>query len=301
MIRPIWKDVILQVTSNVFEFSIEVDGGVIYRGRAYKRPNALWNEIKINKICENYLNNHIGDIMSIIKANPNGVDAVADNAYKVFTVKDKDGNIVETFEFIYDWSYDDIWGEALPQSVYLNHPINGRYAVGMYRINTILETVSIEGTGGIKTETRVRNIMTPSYPNIDNCKGKYAIYYLNSYGGWDSFLFEGEVIKEDNITQYTTDRVYDNTEPQFEIQRYVSEIQSSYVCNTGWLSDEQATNLAKNLISSNLCYLHNLESGDIIPAIIDEKSAKYQTYKTNGNLMAQYEIKIKESQTRIRR
>lgn len=298
-IIPIWKDTIYRTEESVFEYSIRVDGRIIYRGRAYKRPNADYNEIKINKICENYLSNNIATLLEIVDDNNGNVPPTNnDEAVKTFQILDKNESILKEYVFLYDWSYDkDMWNEY-GTYINLSKPINNNYATGMYKFSTYAEYISIEGTGGISEKWVVMNgISNP----IGNTCGKYAIYYLNSYGGWDSFLFEGEVIKEDNISQYTTDRTYNNTEPQFEIQRYVSEIQSSYVCNTGWLSDEQATNLTKNLLSSNLCYLHNLESDDIIPAIIDEKSAKYQTYKNNGNLMAQYEIRIKESQTRIRR
>lgn len=298
-IIPIWKDTIYRTEESVFEYSIRVDGRIIYRGRAYKRPNADYNEIKINKICENYLSNNIATLLEIVDDNNGNVPPTNnDEAVKTFQILDKNESILKEYVFLYDWSYDkDMWNEY-GTYINLSKPINNKYATGMYKFSTYAEYISIEGTGGISEKWVVMNgISNP----IGNTCGKYAIYYLNSYGGWDSFLFEGEVIKEDNISQYTTDRTYNNTEPQFEIQRYVSEIQSSYVCNTGWLSDEQATILTKNLLSSNLCYLHNLESGDIIPVIIDEKSAKYQTYKNNGNLMAQYEIRIKESQTRIRR
>lgn len=298
-IIPIWKDTIYRTEESVFEYSIRVDERIIYRGRAYKRPNADYNEIKINKICENYLSNNIATLLEIVDDNNGNVPPTNnDEAVKTFQILDKNESILKEYVFLYDWSYDkDMWNEY-GTYINLSKPINNKYATGMYKFSTYAEYISIEGTGGISEKWVVMNgISNP----IGNTCGKYALYYLNSYGGWDSFLFEGEVIKEDNISQYTTDRTYNNTEPQFEIQRYVSEIQSSYVCNTGWLSDEQATILTKNLLSSNLCYLHNLESGDIIPVIIDEKSAKYQTYKNNGNLMAQYEIRIKESQTRIRR
>lgn len=298
---PIWKDTIFQSTENILEYSIEVNGDVIYRGRAYKRPNAYYNEIKINKICENYLSNHLTDIISVIFDNPNGVSGYNPEAFKRFTLKDKDGVILKTYDFLYDWSYDDYWNEVA-NVINLSRPINGKYTTGMYRLNTKVETVSIEGTGsGVVTETRVTNSMLPAYKNIEHCKGEYAIYYLNSYGGWDSFLFEGAVIKEDSVTQYTTDRVYNNTEPEFEMKRYVSEIQTTYKCNTGWLTDEQATNITKNLISTNCCFLHNLKTGEIIPAIVNDNKAMYQRYATNGNMMCQYEINIKSSQTRIRR
>lgn len=299
IIKPIWQDTILKVSPSVFEYSIRTNGEVIYRGRAYKRPNAEYNTIKINKIVETYLHNDISEMLSVIKDNSNGMEAYSDNGFKIFEVWDETENVLkEAYGFLYDWSYDPtIWENWSGDYMSLSHPINGRYTAGMYKFNSVLY-LNYYG----ETVNKVLNNITPAIPNVENgCKPQYALYYLNSYGGWDSFLFEGEVKKEDKISQYTTDKTYNNTSVEFETVRYVSEIQTSYKCNTGWLTDEQAANFAKNVISTNLCYLHNIKEDVIVPVLIDETQAPYQKYSTNGNMMAQYEINIKESHTRIRR
>lgn len=288
IINPIWKDTVLEVTDTVFEFSIKVGDVLIYRGRAYKRPNAENNVIKINKIVETYLSNGIETLLNSLEDNPNGIINENEEAFKIFDVYDKDNVLIESYGFLYDWSYIP---RNLEGIITLSKPINGRYSKGMYKLNT--EYNSEMG--------KVFNSIHSATPNIEHCNGKYALYYLNSYGGWDSFLFEGEVIKEDKYSQYTTDKTYNNNSIDYEMYRYVNEIQTSYKCNTGWLTDEQAENFVKELISTNYCYLHNLMENKIIPVLIDEKSARYQKYSTNGNMMAQYEIIIKESQTRIRR
>ena len=299
IIRPIWQDTILNVDAEVFEYSIRTNEGVIYRGRAYKRPNAEYNTIKINKIVEAYLHNDISEMLDVLKDNPTGIEGYSEDGFKIFEVWDEKENVIKaTYGFLYDWSYDStIWDLWTGTDMSLSHPINGRYAAGMYSLNSKLY-LTYYG----ETVNRVLNNITPAIPNINNpCNAEYALYYLNSYGGWDSFLFEGAVYKEDKITQYTTDKTYNNTSVDFETYRHVSEIQTNYTCNTGWLTDEQAANFAKNVISTNLCYLHKLKEDTIIPVLIDEMQAKYQKYSTNGNMMAQYEIKIKESHTRIRR
>ena len=71
--------------------------------------------------------------------------------------------------------------------------------------------------------------------------------------------------------------------------------------NTHYLSDEEAANLSKNLVGSNMVYLHNLMDGTIRPVIITDTQVTYQTYQTNGKKMAQYKINIVESQSKIRR
>ena len=129
----------------------------------------------------------------------------------------------------------------------------------------------------------------------------YALYYLNSYGGWDAFMIEGTVIKKDNYTTYTTDRVANNTTLEFELNKYVTEINTTYTLNTNYLSDEESANLAKNLIGSIRVYLHNIEEGWVKPVIITDTNVTYQTYQTNGRKLAQYQINVKESRTKIRR
>lgn len=311
IVRPIWMDTILEREENVFEYSIEVDGTTIFKGKAYKRPNDMVNKIKVNKICENYLNNDINNMIAVLYNSPNGSYSTNYEGARLFQIKDKDGVVVEEYTFVYDWSYDERWANEMssimgnPNTGFVNisRPINNRYAAGMWQLGSTLRNEYMEG--GInsgKLICFIQNTAYPVSPNIeDGCRGNYALYYINSYGGWDSFLFEGEVKKEDKIAQYTTDKTYNNTSIDFEMNRYISEIQTSYECNTGWLTDEQAANLAKNLLGTNKCYLHNLGENKIIPVIIEDTAAPYQTYSSNGNMMAQYKIKIKTSQTRIRR
>ena len=130
--------------------------------------------------------------------------------------------------------------------------------------------------------------------------GDYAIYYLNSYGGWDSFLIEGKVKKFDDFTQYEYNKSFDNNTLQFEKTRYMNEIKTRYEMNTGWLTDEQAENLAKNLLGSTKLYVHNLVDDRIFPAIITDSSVEYKTFRNNGRLVS-YTINVQESQGKIRK
>lgn len=284
VIRPIWQDTILEVTSKVFNYSITLDDEIIFKGRAYKRPDAQYNTIKINKICEHYLYNEVDELMA-----NDGTTLVANTtAFRKFNViNDDDGTLIETYGFLYDWSYEN-WDGRIKS---MSRPINGHYTPGMFKMYSVFngaDTVINNTTDGIYNK------------EVDGCF-EYALYYLNSSGGWDSFLIEGAGIKKDTITQYTTDQNYNNNTVDFELNRYISQIQSSYELNTGWLTDDQSANLANNLIGSNRVYLHNLKENKIIPVVVTDNSVTYQKQKTNGGLMAQYKINVKESQTKIRR
>lgn len=282
-----WEDVILQRTEQIFDYRIYYGTNLLFQGRAYKRPNADTNDIKLNKIFENYLSNSINELLN------DTVTSYTSDAYalKTFTVMKVDGDTeyeIDKYMILYDWSYDYRFRGA---TIRLSRPINGRYATGMYKMNTLAN-----GTDGTVTNS----ITAGLYPTLVDC-GEYALYYLNSYGGWDSLLIEGAVTKKSTITQYTTDRNYDNNKIEFEQMKYINEIQDSYELNTGFLTDEQAENLAKNLIPSKEVYLHNLKSGVITPVIITDNNVIFQTYQTNNLQLPQYKINVKESQIKLRK
>lgn len=192
---------------------------------------------------------------------------------------------------------------------FLGSPINGRYAEGALQLWSYV-TYS-DGKYRVITESRDTEGYQYTCP-VD--KANYVLYYLNSYGGWNSFVIEGTVLKKDAITQYTTDKAFDNRTLQFEKDRYVSEISTSYELNTGYLSDWESANLAKNLIGSNKVYLHCLGEGYLTngvdyfnipsfikPVVITDVNVSYQTYETNGKKLSKYKINVQDSQSKIRR
>ena len=282
-----WEDVILQRTESVFDYRIYNRTNLIFQGRAYKRPNADTNDIKLNKIFENYLSNSINDLLNSGEPEDTGV-----NASKVFQIMklDADGTetLIDEYTILYDWSYDF---RFRGENTDLSRPINGRYVAGMYKMDT-----TVNGQSGTVT-----NSLTEGNYNVLADCGEYALYYLNSYGGWDALLIDGTVLKKSTIKQYTTDRNINNSRIEFEQTKYINEIQDAYEINTGFLTDEQAANLSKNLIPSREVYLHFLNENKIIPVLITDTSVIYQTYQTNNLQMPQYKINVKESQIKLRK
>ena len=282
-----WEDVILQRTESVFDYRIYNRTNLIFQGRAYKRPNADTNDIKLNKIFENYLSNSINDLLNSGEPEDTGV-----NASKVFQIMklDADGTetLIDEYTILYDWSYDF---RFRGENTDLSRPINGRYVAGMYKMDT-----TVDGKSGTVTN----NLTEGPYNVLADC-GEYALYYLNAYGGWDALLIDGTVLKKSTIKQYTTDRNINNSRIEFEQTKYINEIQDAYEINTGFLTDEQAANLSKNLIPSREVYLHFLNDNKIIPVLITDSSVTYQTYQTNNLQMPQYKINVKESQIKLRK
>lgn len=282
-----WEDVILQRTESVFDYRIYNRTSLIFQGRAYKRPNADTNDIKLNKIFENYLSNSISDLLNSGEPEDTGVDA--SKVFKIMKL-DADGTetLIDEYTILYDWSYDFRFRGT---NTDLSRPINGRYVAGMYKMDT-----TVDGKSGTVTNS----LNGDNYNVLADC-GDYALYYLNAYGGWDALLIDGTVLKKSTIKQYTTDRNINNNRIEFEQTKYINEIQDAFEINTGFLTDEQAANLSNNLIPSKEVYLHFISENKIIPVLITDTSVTYQTYQTNNLQMPQYKINVKESQIKLRK
>lgn len=286
---PIWKDIFYTATDETFSYFINLVGdgttteSTIYEGKANKAPNEDAIKINVSRICQNYLSPT--DITSILNGDEEEVTTY--NCIKEFKIYKSGTNTpLETYQFLYDYDYGDGWNGTAKD---MGLPINNHYVEGMLKLCT-----SIDGDKKVTTTCNSNNYTKKV------CKD-WVLYYVNAKGGWSSFVLEGAVTETDKITQYTTDKYYDNQSYDFGTERYVAEIATEYTLNTHYLSDEESYQLAHNLISSNRVYLHHISEGKIIPVNITDTSIKYQTYQNNGKKKAQYQFKAKESQLKVRR
>lgn len=280
---PIWKDTYYTTTASTLIYQIKLDGAVIYSGRAVKKPGADDLVINVNKVCNNYLESDVAELFTSSSSY-----ITQNQAVRTFDFCNSAGTVLQQYMFLLDYDYEDNWTGG---SKVLSSPINGKYVSGMLKLHT-----NVTAGNAVRTYKS-----TGSYPTLAVCPSDYVLYYLNARGGWDAFVIEGKVIKKDNFTQYTTDRVFNNTTYDFECYRYISEIKTSYELSTGLMNDAESKNFAKNLVGSNKVYLHNVNEGWIRPVIIDDKSVTYQTYENNNGKFSVYKINITESQSKIRK
>lgn len=287
--HPIWQNTYYTTASSKVNYYITLDGSRIYAGKAYKYPSASSVEINLDKVCRNYLDSDIAELLTSMPSSTTQLNHP--NAQRTFKLYTGSTN-VHDYKFYLDWSYTDDIPSGGTNVV--SRPINGHFVPGMLKVKTTRTTSSYYTEGSASSSTGL------GYTTKVKCT-PYVLYYLNSYGGWDAFVIEGTGIKKDAYTSYKTDRVYKNTTLDFELNKYVQEIKTTYELNTGLLSDEQAANLAKNLVGSVKVYLQNIEEGWVKPVIIDDANVTYQTYQTNGRKLCQYKITVQESQTKIRK
>ena len=286
---PIWKDTYYTTNSSSANYYITLDGGKIFSGKAVRYPDADTLKININKICRNYLDCDIAELLNSMPSSTTSQNHLqAQRTFKLYV----GGSNVNDYRFYQDYSYTNDIPSGGTNVV--SNPINGHFVPGMLKVKTTRSSSSYYTEGSASSSTGL------GYTTKVKCT-PYVLYYLNSYGGWDAFVIEGTTIKKDAYTSYQTDRVFSNTTLEFELNKYVQEIKTTYELNTGLLSDEQSRNLAKNLIGSVKVYLQNIDEGWVKPVIINDANVTYQTYQTNGRKMCQYKITVMESQTKLRR
>lgn len=278
---PIWKDTYYTTTAASLTYKIYLSDTLIFSGKAYRMPNGNNIQININKICQNYLEQNIDSLLTGSSSSQQNPNAKGD-----FVLKNGSNTTLETYRFLYDWDYTHNWTGS---SATLSQPINGEFISGQMKLKT-----SVAATGSSNTVTTYRS--TGSYDK-EIC-GTYVLYYVNARGGWDAFAFhKGE--KSETITQHNYSKTFNNTTYEFEDKRYISEIDTTYKLSTGILTDAQSKSFAKNLVSSNKCYLHNLSEGWIKPVVITDNQVTYKEWDNVDDVIS-YQITVKESQTKQR-
>ena len=291
----IWKNTYYTTSASSVVFRIELDGEKIFSGKAVKYPNSDNLEINIDKVCRNYLESDIAGLLSEMPSTNTTLQHP--NAQRTFNLYTGTTSAsVHDYRFYNDWSYTDD-KPATGSSIVVSNPVNGHYVPGMLKLRT-----TRTGTSTSSSAATVGSCSTGASLGYDTkVGGRYVLYYLNSYGGWDAFVVEGRGIKKDTLTSYETDQVYKNTTLQFEMNKYVNEIKTSYQLTTHFMKDDESLNLAKNLICSVKVYLQDLEEGWVEPVVITDNNVTYQTYRGNNKRMAQYTVNVELSQSSLRK
>lgn len=287
--KPIWKDTKIEASRDLspMTYTITCNGQDIFHGKAYVRPGSENIEININKICQNYISNPLPI---------NGNDfhyglQEAPTACQSFGVSDEDLEFQHTFYFLYDWSYE---GPDFSEDINMSRPINGKYVSNMM----------FPATYWKYNDKKVYNMIAqvpedctfddePLY-DIPTC-GDWVLYYLNRFGGWDAFVIEGKVVRKDTYKRNTFAKAIDNSTIEHESQDYTNQITVGYTLNTGWLSDEESSNLAFNMLNTNKAYLHDIQHNKIMPVRITNASTEYKTFKNTKKLVS-YSITVEASQ-----
>lgn len=334
-LAPIWKDRIVTLASGseYADFEIRLDdaaGDLIYSGRAYRRPGSADVVARINDICADYLSNPIPNIA------PGFTSLLSAVTFAVVVY----GSVVDTVTFFDDWSYDPdfdpatdpladpVNGELDPRQ-WLLHTVLGGAVTAVLTFqdgttqNVPLSVVLAGSFGSAFSDafdyaspggagTAVLDLS--QYPGLasvtiggtvytvrpDGC-ARYAAYYVNARGGWDSLILDGYDTRRDQLVRHTTLTDYDNADLAARGRRdYVIEVTPGWTLRTRRLTDEQSARM-HNLLNSPQVYLCDLAEGRFCPVVLTDTDYTRQSFKGNGLQPNQYTFNANLAQERFRR
>ena len=316
----IWKDYFVDFgdTDSVnFEVSFAATGVAIYTGKAYRKPGAATCEIRINDICADYL----GIPCPLTGETSEHGIAVSFDITNLDT-----GMIIDTVEFLPDWSYD--YGYELASGI-ITFPIvktvdprapfvysslepNNPFSVGLTLEDgtTQTENLNANSDGVVMFDIMdytaelakkvVRILIDGHYYDVDwSLCHNYALYYRNAFGGWDTLLVQGFARKTDGYTRHSQGQTYDNRQSTGRGRRdYAIEVQRSFELLTGWLDEAQAA-LMHHVLGSTSVYLYDLIGGRAFPVVLTNADCPYKTYDRDG--MIDYTINAQIAQEMVRK
>ena len=336
MADPIWKDIYSQLTGE-YRIIVNDTGEVIYHGYAVPKPGETYAQVRINDICADYLENVLPNLS---QAEFSRISLPVLFKVQVI-ISGGQWAAMTAAQFINDWSYDYTYNPVtMGMSFPINGHIDSRMPIVWTGLNVSEVTATLYYTDGTTSQVIIpveisndfnndynddfaRSVRTagsgtavflPSaWSNLDKIQvgrstfkvvtscARYALYYVNAYGGWDCFLIEGNTLEADSLKRYTREMVYDNRDIKNRgIQNYVNEITKGFTFHTGWLLDEQGEKM-HHLINSTNVYMYDIANEEMIPVIIPTTSCEYKTYKNQGNRLVNYTIQVQVAQNRIRR
>ena len=338
-IAPIWKDYFVTLgTGVVIPFRIRVQdqsGDIIYNGKSHIKPGKTNNSIRINDICADYLTNALP---ALSQAEFSALSFPLNFVVEAFL---QDWNIAGQVQFMNDWSYDDSYNPAtMGMSFPVNGRIDSRQWLVYTAYNASTITATLTFTDGTTSQVIIPVEISADFSDdfntdfarsaraagsgtavfdlsawdnvasvtingktwevVTDCK-EWVVYYVNAYGGWDSLLIEGNTIETDSLKRHTREMEYDNRSIQNRgTQNYVNEITKSYTLHTSWMSDSESLRM-HHLLNSPEVYLFNINTGDMIPVVLNNTTTEFKTYKNNGGRLVNYTIDATLAQERIRR
>lgn len=271
---PVCNSTFYTTTADTVSFYVTDGTNEIFRGKAYKAPDAAQIAIELNEIAKYHLHSDFTGIWG----NTSGSFTMSDAA-KTFSIYRTDNTLWGSTRFYNDWSYES-------SASTLSMPANNKIGTNMYKFTT-----TVNGSEQIVTSY--------SKPTANAC-GDYALYYINLKSGCDSFLIEGKSVESKTMEQfnYRTHNPNNNNQHNRENHRFQTNVKLNWELNTGWLSDYEAKILYDNLFTSSSIYLHNLKTNKIYPVHITDTSVTRKEFLNERSLIS-YKINVEYDNLRL--
>lgn len=317
MAESLWQDILWgDYGYNSLQFAVYKGTSAqvtpIYQGVGVAGSNGAVS-IRLNDIFASALKTREISFIATagIAANENGMGA------QTFVVKNLNTNEVIQYGVIADYSYETFSPLASdPIRLLLDRRqhffvTNWDNATNL-KIRTTSELYSAAGyrtlgvgPSSLRSATSLQVELggkTITY-KVQNTCADYVLHYVNKFGGWDSLLMLGRCEYKEDYQRHNIGRSYSINSSNSQgigVVTHLNEVTKKWVLRTGLLTDQEASRMC-NILGTTRAILEDLNSGATYPVNVTNSSYEEQTFRGNGNKMAQYEINVELAQQHIRR
>ena len=298
----------------------DANDNLLYEGSAYRKPGQEKAFIYINRIVSSNIN-----IRDIVGPSLSWVNGYATFTAVVKEVAINNTVYRTTYRFVYNWDYES---GAYTTSENINFPVvteispndtipisywvddAAPHISAKYHFPDGTEsTTNLDYTGVITNDINTINIQSSinrtalvSSDSVDimvgdeiintyhtNSCNRYTLYYYNKRGGVDVLPLNGGLTKSDDFDRTVFNVEYENSSKSNIAKKVINNnITTKYTATTRFMTDEQAARFVKHFLSSPAVMMHDNVDNETYSVILDENSAEYKTFKSNGRQFNQY-------------
>ena len=308
----------------------DANDNLLYEGSAYRKPGQEKAFIYINRIVSSNIN-----IKDISDPSLSWVNGYATFTAVVKEVALNNTVYRTTYRFVYNWDYES---GAYTATENINFPVtsvvspNDLIPISYWVDDTVPQisakyhfpdgtnsTVNLDQTGVITNDINTINIQSSinrtalvSSDSVDIMVGdaiintyhttscnRYTLYYYNKRGGVDVMPLNGGLVKSEDFDRTVFNVEYENSSNSNIAKKVINNnITTKYTATTRFMTDEQAARFAKHFLSSPAVMLHDNVDDETYSVILDENSAEYKTFKSNGRQFNQYTFSFSLTHTK---
>lgn len=330
---PIYQDIkhtFVSSDSLVHYTITDANDNLLYEGSAYRKPGPGKAFIYINRIVSSNIN-----IRDIAGPALSWVNSYATFTAVVKEVGSDNTVYRNEYNFVYNWDYES---GAYASTENINFPVttevspNDTIPISYWVGDTIPQinakyhfpdgtesTVNLDNTGIFTNDINTINIQASinrtalvSSDSVDimvgdeiintyhtNSCNRYTLYYYNKRGGVDVIPLNGGLTKADDFDRTVFNVEYENSSNSNIAKKVINNnITTKYTATTRFMTDEQAARFAKHFLSSPAVMMHDNVDNETYSVILDENSAEYKTFKSNGRQFNQYTFNFSLTHTK---
>lgn len=330
---PIYQDLkhTFASSDSLVHYTItDANDNLLYEGSAYRKPGQEKAFIYINRIVSSNIN-----IKDIAGPSLSWVNGYATFTAIVKEVALNNTVYRTTYRFVYNWDYES---GAYTATTNINFPVvteispNDMIPISYWVGDTVSQistkyhfpdgtesTVNLDQTGAITNDINTINIQASinrtalvSSDSVDimvgdeiintyhtNSCNRYTLYYYNKRGGVDVMPLNGGLTKSDDFDRTVFNVEYENSSNSNIAKKVINNnITTKYTATTRFMTDEQAARFAKHFLSSPAVMMHDNVDNETYSVILDENSADYKTFKSNGRQFNQYTFSFSLTHTK---